>query len=283
MRIIFSLISILCILGSSGCQPQAVSDHNETVDILNFLSGKIAIDGVQLSDRYSIDHRKIAADFLLDKLKPITNTAYLHRYSEHGNNVVGLIEATESTDSYIIIGAHFYSVEHSPGANDNATGVALIYAVTQSIQQLDQRSHHVLAVFFDEEESGLKGSLAFATKMRDDGVNVHAVITVDQMGWDSDGDRGIELEMPDQTLLDTFKATAKNHDFNFPIQITDVTSTDHHAFRLLGFKAIGITEEYINGDTTPHYHKPTDSIETVNFEYLESTIQYVNKVLADLL
>ena len=39
----------------------------------------------------------------------------------------------------------------------------------------------------------------------------------------------------------------------------------------MGYPAVGITEEYRNKDTTPHIHRPGDTLETVNFDYLAST------------
>ncbi|MBO6763000.1 MAG: M28 family peptidase, partial [Roseivirga sp.] len=76
---------------------------------------------------------------------------------------------------------------------------------------------------------------------------------------------------------------AGEYNYTFPIQISDVTSTDHRSFRQLGFAATGITEEYKNGDTTPHYHRSTDTYETVNFAYLTTITEYVQKVFEDMM
>ena len=48
----------------------------------------------------------------------------------------------------------------------------------------------------------------------------------------------------------------------------------HHGC-LLHFK--GLTEEYVNGDTTPHYHKSTDTYATVNFAYLADVTAVVSE------
>ena len=236
-----------------------------------------------MKDRASAASRKLTADYLLNEIKPFTDKAELHNYRTDGNNVVGLIKATTKTDSYIVIGAHFDSVTDCPGANDNATGTALIYSVAKHIAGLKKRKHHVLVVFFDEEEKGLIGSKAYAQKIKDEDLNVHSVHTVDQLGWDNDGDRGIELEMPTKPLEAHYKSVQKKLGLSFPIHYSKVTSTDHRAFRNLGFKATGITEEYVNKDTTPHYHKPSDTYETVNFEYLGFITTYTQKVFEELL
>ena len=74
------------------------------------------------------------------------------------------------------------------------------------------------------------------------------------------------------TMKEITKLTMKN---------TTTGSTDHASFRPT-FLAIGLTEEYTSGDTTPYYHKAGDTFDTVNFPYLLSTTVLVNQVVADL-
>ena len=64
-----------------------------------------------------------------------------------------------------------------------------------------------------------------------------------------------------------------------PLLITPESGSDHSAFRKLGFKAVGITEEYRNKDTTPYIHRPGDTYETVNFDYLASTTRLLVEVM----
>lgn len=45
----------------------------------------------------------------------------------------------------------------------------------------------------------------------------------------------------------------------------------------------GLTEEYVNGDTTPHWHKSTDTYKTVNFEYLAAVTTVVSEVFKELI
>jgi hypothetical protein len=48
-------------------------------------------------------------------------------------------------------------------------------------------------------------------------------------------------------------------------------------------QAVGLTEEYRNGDTTPHIHRPTDTWDTVDFEYLAAATRVVRAALASLM
>ncbi len=147
--------------------------------------------------------------------------------------------------------------------------------------KLPCRSKAIIFALFDEEEVGLVGSKQFATKLKNDGTMIHSVHTIDQMGWDSDNNRMIELELPDTGLRELYEAAATKLGVNIPMVTTKTASTDHSSFRPT-FLAIGLTEGYTQGDTTPHYHKAGDTFGTVNFPYLVSTTVLVNQMLADV-
>ncbi|NVJ45868.1 MAG: M20/M25/M40 family metallo-hydrolase [Cytophagia bacterium] len=279
---IFSLIIFISLVTVSLAQEKI--PFAEQVEILSKLTGHSPIgEDITLKDRYSQEARMISAEYLKRMLGTFCDEAEIENYSQTGNNVVGTILATVETDQWIILGAHYDSVKDCPGANDNATGVALAYSVAKHVASLENRKYNLKIVFFDEEERGLIGSRAYAKKLLDEKVNVVSVHTVDQLGWDNDGDKGIELEVPADQIRDQYSKVASEYNYNFPIQISDVTSTDHRSFRQLGFAATGITEEYKNGDTTPHYHRPTDTYETVNFDYLTTITEYVQKVFEDMM
>ena len=61
--------------------------------------------------------------------------------------------------------------------------------------------------------------------------------------------------------------------------VTKEAGSDHSAFRRLGFKAVGLTEEYHHNDTTPFIHRPGDTAATVNFAYLASTTRLMAKAV----
>ena len=258
----------------------------EQMEIIAKLSGMEEIEkGYALKSRYSPKEKEKTRAYLKSLVEKLGLTAIEHPYQtpqgKRGCNIYTILPSTLPSEEYLIIGAHFDTVEGTPGANDNASGIALVYAVIKRLKDLDTRHKNILMVFFDDEEIGYKGSWQFAEKILADGLKVHSVHTIDQMGWDEDGDRAIELELPTKALQKRYNEVATSN--NIPVYITDVYTTDHHSFRANGFKAIGITEEYCNGDTTPHIHKSTDTYETINFRYLASTTELVLRVLKGIL
>jgi hypothetical protein len=253
-------------------------------DVVARLTGEKPITGsTRLAHRASETERESTRVYLLQVLGTSGLTAERHMYAT-GTNVFADLAASAGADGkpYVVFGAHFDSVTAGPGANDNATGVAAVLAVAEHVARLPARAKNFTFVLFDEEEVGLRGSAAFAIRLMGQNRTVHSVRTIDQMGWDNDGDRAIELEMPTAALRTYYQQMATAGAFNIPLEITDTTSTDHASFRSRGFAAIGITEEYRNNDTTPYYHKAGDTYATVNFDYLESTVAYLKYLMADL-
>ncbi|MCT4589497.1 MAG: M20/M25/M40 family metallo-hydrolase [Carboxylicivirga sp.] len=263
---------------------------------ISALSGNSeAFPNVILKDRYTEENRTNAVKYIENSLTRAGFKVKKQFYSEavynnkimEGCNVYTMIPATRKTDEYIIIGAHFDSGEKDcPGAIDNATGCALIYSVAKLVKGVKNRQKNVLVVFFDQEEVGRIGSKAFAKMLEEKKYNVHSIHCADQLGWDEDSDKFMEIEKPSEELKELYYKHAKA--LEIPINTTKVIS-DHESFREQGYKqVVGLTEKFFgekwqNRDTTPHYHKPTDTFETVNFEYLASGTQLIYNIIANLI
>ncbi len=248
--------------------------------IVGRLSGQLEIsDGVLLEDRDDTASRAATRTFLIDELQALGLDATLHDYGG-GANVWAELPATAAGAPTIVVGAHFDSVPGSPGANDNATGVAMVLAAARYLSQLDCRSHIVAFVLFDEEEIGLVGSYHAALRLVNEDREVAAVHTVDQMGWDGDADRLVELELPTAELRAAYEAASIAGGFAIPLLVTTVEGSDHTSFRNAGFPATGVTEGFFTGDSTPYYHSANDRYDTVDFSYLGSSSGLFNLVLA---
>ena len=250
--------------------------------IVGDLAGENELEGgVRLGVRADSASRAFAANYLFDELASLGLEPRRHTYelswsrNPKGTNPYAVLPATVDTDEYVVVGAHYDTEVGAPGANDNATGVALILGAVREVLTMPNRTKNILVVFFDQEEIGLVGSWAFSLMLEQEGFNIHSAHTGDQMGWDSDGDRAIEIELPTEMLELLYRAAALETT-GAPVYTTRVSSTDHQMFRQRGFQAIGLTEEYVNGDTTPHIDQPTDTYDTVNFDYLEDTTRLVS-------
>jgi len=236
--------------------------------VLRLTGGEEISPGVRLQNRSSPENRVKVRAFLASALEALGVDALRHPYRENGENVYALLPSTTGSDEYIVVGAHFDTVDRSPGASDDATGCAVVFGVARELLTMASRDRNVLVVFFDEEERGLVGSRAFSEKLVEEGKKVVAVHTIDQLGWDADGDGALELEIPYEGALELYREAAEISGFPGQIHVTTESGSDHSAFRRQGMPAVGLTEEYRNRDTTPHIHKPTDTWDTVDFDYL---------------
>jgi len=249
----------------AGCELPALDAA--TPELAGWLTGLPA-------PRATIQQRSAARAFLMAELGALGFTAQLHPYN-NGANVVATLPATMGSGKGIVVGAHFDTVSGSPGANDNATGTVAVLGVARLLAAVTCRTAPVTIAFFDQEELGLFGARAYAMSI--DPATIEAVHTIDQVGWDDDGDRRFELEAGTATLNAEWTAAAAV--VGVPVSTVTTQGTDHEAFRDLGFAAIGLTEEFVGNDTSPHRHLATDTTDTVDLAYLALATELAGRVV----
>lgn len=249
-------------------------------DAVARLSGEIELQpGTTLYDRANAQRRAQAQAWLLLRFGELGLVGESNDYGT-GTNVFARLPATGATEGTLVFGAHMDSVPGSPGADDNASGTAVVLTLARFLQDVPCRRYDVIFVLFDEEEIGLVGSTAFASKLVIDEEDVVSVHTADQLGWDGDGDRRVEVEQPDADLFEFYTGAAAELASPIMLVQTDSGFTDHESFRSAGFAAVGLSEEWASGDTTPYYHSSGDRYDTVDFGYLVSNATLVNHAFA---
>ncbi|MEM9261933.1 MAG: M28 family peptidase, partial [Bacteroidota bacterium] len=67
-----------------------------------------------------------------------------------GANLYGILPATTTSNEYLLLGAHYDTEKGAPGANDNASAIALIYGVVAALISEEKRTKNLLVVFFDQ-------------------------------------------------------------------------------------------------------------------------------------
>jgi len=232
------------------------------------------VGGLTVAPRSTVTQRDTARAYLANQLTMIGWTPQTHQYA-NGANVYATIPATMGGEKQIVVGAHFDTVPSSPGANDNASGVAVVLAVARYLKDTPCRRAPVIVAFFDQEELGLFGARAFALTL--DPAQTRAVHTIDQVSWDSDDDKRYELELPTPELETEWRAAATA--VGVSVSTTTTSGTDHEAFRDRGFAAVGLTEEYVGGDTSPFRHQPGDTASTVKASYLIDAAKLTARVV----
>jgi len=257
-------------------------DKKRLENNLAILSGKSNLaDGSQIKERGGSEGRLKTRKFIADYLTNLGYKVEKHQYRKTGENIFAILPAENKTTDHILIGAHLDSVSNA-GADDNGSGSAAVLEAATVLKELKGRKVNIIFSWFDEEELGLVGSTYLAKDFKNKGMKISSVHTADMIGWDKDNDRTVEIERPDGYLWDYYLMVNKKHNLNLPLKRTSSGSTDHVAFREQGFASVGLCEEWAGGDTTPYYHRKTDTYETINFDYLTSTTRLMVAAIGDL-
>lgn len=130
--------------------------------------------------RYTDGERSRTRSYITSELKKLGWKPKLERFAE-GVNVFAQRQGTDKKAGAILVGAHYDTVSISPGADDNASGVAVILEIARILGSVPTPRTLQLA-FFDKEEEGLLGSKAFATKPAHL-KNLHGAIVMDMVGY----------------------------------------------------------------------------------------------------
>lgn len=112
------------------------------------LSGEIGVREV-LHHRAAYDH---AVEFIREELQAAGCSVKLQEFEalgETATNVIGIVKGSFGELPPLVVGAHFDTAEDTPGANDNASGVAALLEIAREIKE--PRRTIMLAAFTNEE------------------------------------------------------------------------------------------------------------------------------------
>jgi Zn-dependent M28 family amino/carboxypeptidase len=252
-----------------------------------------------------------------DRMKSLGYEVELHEL-EGGANVIGVRPGPEA--ERVILSAHYDHVVGCTGADDNATGVAVVLEAGRVLAQQRWRRTLVLACW-DAEEEGLHGSRAYAARARGRGEPIAIALSLDAIGYASKvpGSQrmplGFETAFPEQFaelrardfrgdfLAAVGDADADRHvevlrrragEAGLPIlgfalgflqrlALIDVYRSDHASFWQLGYTAMLLsdTAEFRN----PYYHcmGGDDTADTLDYAFLASVARAVVGLASDAL
>jgi len=225
------------------------------------------------------------------------------------NNILAVSPSVERrerpTVAPLLIGAHYDTVPGSPGADDNASGLVVLLELADLLRKVPLARPLWLAAFNLEEE-GLVGSRAFAGELRRAKQPFGGAIILECVGYarHEDGSQrqppGIPIAVPtvgnflgvvgnesSRGLVDAMGRSAKSRapalDTVSMIvpgrgeRLPDTRRSDHAAFWDEGFQAVMLTDTA--NFRNPHYHQPTDGIETLNLDFIERVTDAVSAMV----
>ncbi len=140
--------------------------------------GLAPLPGGGLARPFSFRHRSVRALFRRDR--PFEMTI------EGAANVVGVLPGTEKGSGALLLGAHYDHLgvrdgRLYPGADDDASGIAGLFAVAAWAKGHPLR-HDLIVAAFDAEELGLRGSRALLADPGLSRASLRAMVDMDMVG-----------------------------------------------------------------------------------------------------
>lgn len=295
--------------------PEYAPDHNDINHEIELLETELKKHVRVLSEKttgrnyINKDNLTPARNYIVDRFKSYGLDPAFHVYELDGDrfsNVIVNIPGTSGSEKVLVVGAHYDSVEGSPGANDNASGVGALLEIARYIS-MHPVAHNVRFIAFANEEppyfqSEDMGSLVYANALPGDNDNIIGMISIETIGYYSDTPGSqkypklIDLFYPDtgnfvafignmesrSLVRESISLFRKNSNVSSegiaaPAFIPGVSWSDHWSFWKNGYEAIMVT------DTAPfryeHYHKVTDTPDKLNYREYSKVVYGLMKVV----
>ncbi len=210
-----------------------------------------------------------------------------HHSEGRGQNVIGLLEGSDPSleKEAIILGAHLDHLgrcyELMPGANDNASGVAVILAVAEAMARCPLKPRRsVLFLFFGAEEQGVVGSEYYLEYPLFPLEKTVAFLNLDSVGC---GDKlSVRAAKNFPALWGFIEKANKNyiHRIINPEYFANIARPRLDAAHFL-WKGVP-SLSFSSYGATSYYHISKDKVETITPEILEDLAQLLFLALLDM-
>ncbi len=199
-------------------------------------------------------------------------------------NIVCTKQGNRESDKIIVLCAHYDSTGKSttgwdwqtcpsPGANDNASGVAAMIEIARILSNIDM-NYTIRFIAFTGEEQNLWGSRAYADHALSNNMNIVLVINLDEIGYPDvkpgwkviigkDQGNGSPGNTASQKFVEVIRQAASLYT-DLTIKLSDLWKSDHMPFNSAGFTVIGVCQ----AGRYPHNHEVTDTYDNIDIDYV---------------
>ena len=211
--------------------------------------------------------------------------------------------------SIVVVGAHYDSCDQSPGANDNASGVAATLELARMFAQRPAPSTVRFVLFANEEPPFFKkpgmGSRTSAANARRRGDRISAMLALETIGYYSDtpdsqrypwpvgllypsrgnflgfvGDLGSRALVREAIAAFRSGTEFPSQGAALPATFPGVDWSDHWSFREQGYSAIMVTDTAVYRD--PNYHRVSDTADHLDYDALANVTAGLEVVVRHL-
>ena len=218
-------------------------------------------------------------------------------YAADQSNVVATLPGKGSGNGIVVLMAHYDNrppdatdgVSRATGANDNASGIALLLETARIMSSRDW-NQTVIFLATSAEEQGAFGARFFAENAFLDSKNVIAAINYDAVGGRAGVPQHVRLFAVDYRISN-HGALGRYYEYvgglylpTFPVLIQDALDRegrwgDHREFVRVGFPAIRVIESVEDPDLV---NSNRDTWDLIDYNYLQRVVQLNLAVAANL-
>ncbi|MFC2146734.1 M20/M25/M40 family metallo-hydrolase, partial [Acidobacteriota bacterium] len=249
------------------------------------IDGKLA-DYI-LGEKYSlleiqkkIDKTMTPGSFPLPGRK-VTMDIFFKKEPVEAGNIVAKVEGSdpELKNEVVIVGAHY---DHEgkdnrgqvyPGADDNASGTAVVMELARAFQNLKQKSKRtILFILFTAEEKGLLGAHYYVKDPVFPLDKTLAMINLDMVGRNDIDQLGVigKYQFPKLfKIIETINKNTVNFQFNFSVE-QFIRNSDHTPFMRVGIPCL-----MFNSGMHDELHTPRDTADRILPDKVEKAAQLV--------
>jgi aminopeptidase YwaD len=225
-------------------------------------------------------------------------------------NILGHKHGVMDANELFVLAAHYDSVPDSPGADDNASAVAALLEIAHNLSQISMQKPLIFSAF-TLEEYGFLGAKNFIARDPQRKNRISGMISLEMVGFkitepgsqsyppyvdprqypDTGDFIAVVANEPSASLA---KAVAEGMAHTTPSlkvetlvvpgqgeSFTEVRLSDHSPFWDAGIPAIMVTDTAFFRN--PNYHLPSDTLETLDLEFIRDNAQAVAGFLKQFL
>lgn len=312
-------LSALCrqwgaVLGLRRAKEIPISPMHASPEVSQRLQAHVHTLAVETGPR-NTDHPdalEAAARYVEGQFQQMGYTPVPQPYSAGGQSVrnIGVeLPGSSRPEEILVIGAHYDSVDDSPGANDNGSGVASLLELARSFAGRPQPRTLRFIAFVNEEPPWFlgpqMGSQVYAQAARLRGDRIIGMLALETIGYYSDapGSQQYPIPLPGYPnqgnflglvghlpaaawLEEVYEAFRRHCDFpaerlSAPAGLVGINWSDHASFWDAGYpNAIMVT------DTAPfrypYYHTRQDTPDKIDFGKLAQVTEGLSAAVANL-
>ena len=242
-----------------------------------------------------------ARTYVEDRFREYGYTLHTQEFEAHGTGTANVTAARPDwnpSGPTLLLGAHYDTVRGTPGADDNASGVAVMLEVARlmSCSEDHERPQVVFTAFSAEEppafSTGVMGSRIFTDSLERMGWNIRGALVLEMVGFfrSEPGSQHIPLSLRflgfsnrgdfiavigngiSRRLVRTVAAGIRHWGQGLPVEkltipgsgylIPEARLSDNASFWDAGIPAVMITDTSFFRN--PNYHRHTDRVSTLD-------------------